>query len=82
VSLASLITAFRSGATAEEIAQQYPSIELAEVYVVIAFYLRHRTEVDTYLRFQEAREDEVRAENEVRFDPSGVRARLLARRAV
>lgn len=82
VSLASVMAAFRSGTTAEEIAQQYPSVELAEVYAVIAYYLRHRAEVDTYLRFQESREDEARAENEDRFDPSGVRARLLARRAV
>lgn len=80
VTLASVMAAFHTGATAEEIAQQYPSVELAEVYAVIAYYLRHRAEVDDYLRAHEAEEDAVRAENEARFDPTGVRARLLARR--
>lgn len=32
VTLTSVVHAFRTGATAEEIAQQYPSLELADVY--------------------------------------------------
>ena len=39
-----LVAAFDAGATAEEIAQQYSSISLADVYSVITYYLRHKTE--------------------------------------
>lgn len=79
VTLDTLIAAFRQGATAEEIAQQFPPLRLADVYGVIAYYLRRRTEVDAYLRQREADADVVRRENEERFDPSGIRERLLAR---
>ncbi|MDQ4039748.1 MAG: DUF433 domain-containing protein [Actinomycetota bacterium] len=80
VTLASLVHAFRAGATAEEIAQQYPSVALVDVYAVVTYYLRHRTDVDGHLRDTESETRAVRDENEARFDPTGVRDRLLARR--
>ena len=80
VTLDSLIAAFQEGATAEEIAQQYPSLLLADVYAVIGYYLRHRSIVDEYLRHRESDRADVRKENESRFDPRGIRDRLLARR--
>jgi uncharacterized protein (DUF433 family) len=79
VTLDMVVAAFREGATAEEITQQYPSLQLADVYAVIGYYLRHQPEVDDYLRERRARGDEVRRSNEVWFDPAGVRDRLLAR---
>lgn len=81
VTLDTVIAAFCEGATAEEIEQQYPTLQLADVYSVIGYYLRHQADVDAYLRDRERRAGEVRRENETRFDPSGVRDRLLARRA-
>lgn len=80
IALDTLILAFMEGATAEEIAQQYPSLELADIYVVIAYYLRHRSEVESYLRKRQKQADVVRKENEKRFAPQAIRARLLARR--
>lgn len=80
VSLDSVVTAFLEGATSEEIAQQYPSLELADVYAVISYYLRHRDEVHVYLQERQGLALRVQQENESRFDPSGVRDRLLARR--
>lgn len=80
VTLTSVVSAFRAGATAEQIAQQYPSVQLADVYAVVTYYLRHHVEVDAYLRTHEAEEDAVRTVNESRFDPTGIRERLLARR--
>jgi hypothetical protein len=76
-----MVAAFHEGATAEEIAQQYPSLRLADVYAVVGYYLRHQPEVDEYLRQRQQRSVETRRTNEVRFDPAGVRDRLLARRA-
>ncbi|MBA2377281.1 MAG: DUF433 domain-containing protein [Rubrobacter sp.] len=81
VTLDTLVAAFHEGATAEEIAQQYPSLRLADVYSVVGYYLRRRGEVEGYLRGREQRADEIRRENESRFDPDGVRDRLMARRS-
>lgn len=80
VTLAAIVTAFRNGATAEEILQRYPTLHLADIYAIVSFYLRHDAEVDSYLSGQQQVADSVRSQNEARFDPSGVRERLLARR--
>ncbi len=80
VSLDSVIYAFNNGATAEEIAQDYPSLKLGDVYAVIGYYLQHRAEVDDYLCQREQQRQIVQQMNEAKFDPQGVRARLLARR--
>lgn len=54
VTLDTVVTAFRLGATPEEIVPQYPTLELADVYSIIAFLLRQTATVDTYLREYEA----------------------------
>jgi uncharacterized protein (DUF433 family) len=79
VTLDTVVAAFLEGATAEEIVEQYPSLQLADVYSVIAYYLRHRTEVDAYLKDRQARAAQVRQENERRFNPIGIRERLMSR---
>ena len=66
--------------TPEEIVYQYPTLRLADVYIVIGYYLQHRVEVESYLRQREQLANEVRQQNEARFEPYGVRDRLLARR--
>src|SRR5215471_11799213 len=81
VTLDTVLAAFADGATAEEIVQQYPSLQLADVYSVIGYYLRHTTEVDMYLQQRHQQRKTVRQQNEARFDPHGVRERLLACRA-
>ncbi|GAB4446039.1 MAG: hypothetical protein Fur0044_42310 [Anaerolineae bacterium] len=80
VTLDTVIAAFTEGATAEEIVAQYPTLSLAEVYVVIGYYLQQRADVDAYLSQRRQLAVEVRQRNEVRFDPDGIRDRLLARR--
>lgn len=80
VALATVIAAFHEGATAEMIVQQYPALGLGDVYAVIGYYLRHQAEVDTYLIQQRTEGESIRRENEARFHPDGVRARLIARR--
>jgi uncharacterized protein (DUF433 family) len=81
VTLDTVVTAFREGVSAEAIADQYPTLDLADVYAAIAYYLRHRTDVEDYLARAREQAERVRRENEARFSPEGVRARLLARRA-
>jgi uncharacterized protein (DUF433 family) len=79
VTLETLVNAFRQGETAEAIAEQYSSLDLADVYAVIGYYLRHQDEVEAYLRQQKQLAETVRAENERRFPAVGLRDRLLAR---
>ncbi len=81
VTLDTVIGAFASGATAEEIVQRYPSLSLADVYQVIAYYLRQPSAVEAYLQQRKLEGGKVKKRNEDRFDPEGIRARLLARRA-
>jgi len=81
VTLDTVVAAFKEGATAEEIVYQYPSLNLTDVYFVIAYYLQHRPDVEAYLRWRQQQANEVREQNEARFDPHGIRDRLLARRA-
>ncbi len=80
VTLDTVVAAFREGATAEEITQQYPTLSLADVYSVIGYYLRHQADVDAYLGGRERGAIDMRRENEARFDPNGIRERLLVRR--
>ena len=80
VTLDTVVTAFLEGATAEEIKEQYPSLQLPDIYTVIAYYLRHQSEVDAYLLERQRFATEVRQEAEKRFNPLGIRDRLLARR--
>ncbi|AUB82961.1 DUF433 domain-containing protein [Candidatus Thiodictyon syntrophicum] len=81
VTLDTVVAAFKDGLAAEEIAEQYPSLPLGQVYAVIGYYIDHQAEVDAYLAAREDRAKEVRQANERLFSPVGVRARLLARQA-
>ena len=80
VLLDTIVTAFRAGATAEEIAQKFLTVALADVYQLIAYYLNHIAEVDAYLSQRQTEAAVLQKEVEQRFDPVGVRARLVARR--
>lgn len=80
VTLDTVVTVFNQGTTAEEIVYRYPSLNLADVYATIAFYLNHQSEVEAYLQQRQQRSQEIRVMNQARFDPQGLRDRLLARR--
>jgi len=81
VTLDTLVAAFKQGATAEQIADDYPVVDLSDIYAVITYYLRHREDVDQYLAEQRREGERVRLQMRERIDPHGVRDRLLARRA-
>jgi len=81
VTLDTVVGAFQDGATAEEIATQYPTLSLGQVYAVITYYLAHIAEVNDYLQARKQQSAEVRQANERLFNPAGIRARLSARQA-
>lgn len=81
VTLDTIINAFNRGATPEEIVIAYPAVSLADIYSVIAYYLRHQQDVNDYIRQREARSEATRREVEARHpEMAGIRERLLARK--
>jgi uncharacterized protein (DUF433 family) len=74
-----IMVAFQAGATPEDIAQQFPSVALPGVYLIIAHYLTHTAEIDAYLSQRQTEAAELQCAIEARFNPVGIRARLLAR---
>jgi uncharacterized protein (DUF433 family) len=78
VTLDSVVGAFQDGASAEQIAEQYPVLSLAEVYAAITYYLGHRDDVERYLAARAEQAATVRQANERVFGADGIRARLLA----
>jgi uncharacterized protein (DUF433 family) len=80
VTLDTVVTAFLEGCTPEEIGEQYPSLQLSNIYLVIGYYLRHQDEVHAYLAERQRQANVIQQEAEQRFNPIGIRDRLLARR--
>ncbi len=80
VTLDTVVTAFIEGCTPEEIGEQYPSLQLPDIYLAIGYYLRHRDEVHTYLAERQRQANVIQQEAERRFNPIGIRERLLSRR--
>jgi uncharacterized protein (DUF433 family) len=62
VTLDTVVGAFEQGATPEEIALRYDTLQLADVYAAIAYYLKHRAEVDHYLAKRRLDAERVRRE--------------------
>jgi uncharacterized protein (DUF433 family) len=79
VTLDVVVGAFLDGATAEEIVQQYPVLDLADVYSVLGYYLRHAAEVTQYLNERTQQITSIQQQNEALFNPQGIRQRLLTR---
>lgn len=79
VRLETIIRTFDQGQTPEQLAYDFPSLKLDDIYVVCAWVLRHRSDVDAYLRELEAEEKGVRASVESWSPQASIRERLLSR---
>jgi uncharacterized protein (DUF433 family) len=80
VTLDLVVRAFNRGATAEEIAQDFPSLELSDIYQVIGYYLKHGSELAQYFDRRDREERQILESHEGEWSPRGLRQRLLARR--
>jgi uncharacterized protein (DUF433 family) len=49
ISLDSVVYSFREGSSPGAIQQDFPLLNLAQIYGAIAFYLDHQAEIDQYL---------------------------------
>lgn len=81
VTLDTVVRAFKRGSTPDEIVQSYDTLQPADVYAAIAYYLRHQAEVEAYLTERQERAEAVRATIEATADRQEIRARLRSRQA-
>ncbi len=79
VTLDVIVKQFRQGATAEQIAEDFPSLTLREVYGAIYFYLDNTAEVEDYLLNQADAARETWEFVAQTLDSSALRARIRAR---
>ncbi len=78
-----VIREFNNGADPEGIVHGYPTLNLADVYDVIAYYLRHRKEVNEYLQSRREEAERLRQEIEAKQpNRAELREKLLARKAL
>src|SRR5436190_22630330 len=82
VLLERIVHAFEDGATPEGIVQSYDTLQLADVFAVLTWYLRHKAEVEGYLSKRAEEAEAIRRTIEAKQpDRAELRARLLAHRA-
>ncbi len=81
VQLVFVVEAFQDGATPEEIVLQYTTLSLADVYGVIAYYLRHKDDVEEYVADYNRQAEEIQRRIEANQPDLGdFRHRLMAKR--
>jgi uncharacterized protein (DUF433 family) len=68
VPLYAVIYHFQLGSTPEQIAYKFQGLHPADIYAVIAYYLRHREEIDKYLQEQESEADA--RQRQIESDPN------------
>lgn len=76
-----VVYAFQTGKTPKQIVRSYTTLTLADVYLVIGYYLRHQEEIDAYIEQRDREAEELRRKIEARQGTQeGIREMLLARR--
>ncbi len=80
ISLALIVEEYEGGMTPEDMVRAYDTLELADVYGAIAFYLRNREAVTEYMKRRDHKAKALRTEIESR-QPRISREECHARRA-
>ena len=78
VSLDSVVHAYWDGMSPEAMVEEFPTLRAEQAYGAIAFYLRHKAEIDGHLLRQTAQWSEVQRTSSERHGP--LLDRLRARR--
>src|SRR5688500_14465914 len=80
ISLDLVVEQYENGMTPDDMVRAYDTLVLADVYAVIAYYLRHQDEVRNYLKRRGEEAEALRAKIEAER-PRVSREELLARRS-
>jgi uncharacterized protein (DUF433 family) len=80
VRLESIVYRHQQGDTPEEIHECFPAVPLPDIYVVVAYYLRHKEELDAYIAESEAEADRIQAMIEAKYPTRELRERSRALR--
>jgi uncharacterized protein (DUF433 family) len=80
ITLDLVVSQYENGMTPEDMVRAYDTLVLADVHAVIAYYLRHRDEVNAYLKRRTEEADSLRAKIEAER-PRVSREELIARRS-
>ena len=76
-----VVWSYKDGETPEQIKEALPTLELADIYTVIAYYLRNTEEVEAYLQKVDEDWERAKAEIDARYpDNASLLTRLQARR--
>jgi uncharacterized protein (DUF433 family) len=78
VSLDLVVEEYENGMTPEDMVRAYDTLKVADVYAVIAYYLRHREQVQAYMKRRDEEIQALRAKIEAEHPPIS-REGLLAR---
>jgi uncharacterized protein (DUF433 family) len=81
VALDSVIYQFQQGRSPEAIQDAFPALSLGQVYAAIAYYLDHQEELDAYLAYNEATEEEFSREI-ARLFPKGAALKARVKQSV
>ncbi len=64
VTLLTIVGRYRAGDTPQVIHDGFPTVSLADIYAVIAYYLAHQDAIDAYIQQIEAEAEKQRQEHE------------------
>ena len=81
ITLETVVSAYDTGATAEEIALEFDAISLAQVYGAIAYYLQHKVVLEPYFSARQQAVTATLHDITKRQEVSNIRERLLLRQA-
>lgn len=70
VTVLQIATLYKRGESAEEIAQNFPQLDLSQVYTALAYYHANRPEVDRELADEQAEFDRLKGQHSTTPDAS------------
>jgi len=81
IPLDTIVHQFKAGSSAEQIQEDFPSLNLRQIYGAISYYLDHSADVEEYLKEREAEAEEIRKQIDEVCDTSEIRRRIRERRS-
>jgi uncharacterized protein (DUF433 family) len=68
---------YNEGYSPEQIADNFPGVELKVIYTIIAYYLHHRSNVDAYIAHLDAEAEAARRDWAIHRSPESLRVEAI-----